>query len=75
MGRIDEALAIVTRLREADQGDPAAIVYEALIRVDRGEAVHAVQTLLTHIVQTTQDDTLQRYRWALERYIAALRTS
>lgn len=52
--------------------DCATVVYEALIRVDRGETVAAVQLLLTHMLQTTTDDKFRRCRWALARDTAVL---
>jgi len=72
VGRLEEALWAITELRERNPHDPAPVVYESLIRVDMGESVAAVQLLLFHILQTTNDDKLRRYRWALERYTGAL---
>jgi hypothetical protein len=70
--RIDDALRVITPLRQHNPHDPAPVVYESLIRVDRGDVLEGIQMLLNHILQTTTDDKLHRYRWALHRYINAL---
>ncbi|MHA3021805.1 tetratricopeptide repeat protein [Mycobacterium sp. BMJ-28] len=72
LGRSDDALRAITPLRQHNPHDPAPVVYESLIQVDRGDVLQAIQLLLHHILQTTTDDKLRDYRWALRRYINAL---
>jgi Flp pilus assembly protein TadD len=72
--RHDEAVAALREAAERFPGDDSVTVFLALALTSDGRCREAVAILITLALDRVESDDLQRYRWALRRFVADLTT-
>jgi len=72
LGLYDQALATLTRGVDVHPDDNAMAVFRALALYNSGRAKEACESLLRLLITTTGDESITRYRSALEEYSADL---